>query len=105
MSEFWCDYIKPIASSHWAAVPCCPQCEAVRHPQSRLAALCLSSPEAECCYSRSLIKTPDRISEKPPRGGLSILECGRSNRSIGGASRPLPSRLSAISILKGPTSA
>ena len=32
MSEFCCDYIKPIASSHWTAVPCCPQCEAVRHP-------------------------------------------------------------------------
>jgi hypothetical protein len=30
-------------------------------------------PEAECRYSRSLIKTPDRISERPPRGGLSAL--------------------------------
>jgi hypothetical protein len=28
------------------------------------------------CRTRSLIKTPDRISERPPRGGLSVLGSG-----------------------------
>jgi hypothetical protein len=32
--------------------------------------------EDRCCYRR-LINTPDRISESPPRGGLSV--CGASN--------------------------
>ena len=43
--------------------------------------------EDRSCY-RSLIKTPDRISERPPRGGLSL--CAEHDRELGGES-PLSS--------------
>ena len=43
------------------------------------------------CY-RGLIKTPDRISERPPRGGLSL--CAEHDRQLGGES-PLSSLMVA----------
>src|SRR5450759_954750 len=37
--------------------------------------------EERRCY-RSLIKIPDRISERPPRGGLSILGASKTHSSL-----------------------
>jgi PAS domain-containing protein len=39
--------------------------------------------EERCCY-RSLTKTPELISERPPRGGLSL--CAEHDRQLGGVS-------------------
>ena len=48
---------------------------ALRHWSWRVGSARLAQ-EAEGCCCRSLIKTPDRISERPPRGGLSVCaEC------------------------------
>src|ERR1035437_10191996 len=74
--------MKPIACSRWTAVPLLsepPSAKTSGNP-ARLAALYLSSPKAECRYSCSLIKTPDRISERPPRGGLSV--CAEHDRQL-----------------------
>src|ERR1019366_5424091 len=67
MSEFRCelhqaDSILTLDSSPPAVLSAKPS----GNP-SRLAALYISSPESECRYSCRLIKTPDRISERPPR--------------------------------------
>jgi hypothetical protein len=39
------------------------------------------------CYRSRLIKTPDRISERPPRGGLSVFRSEHLNQ-INAAGRP-----------------
>src|SRR5664280_1041303 len=86
---FIANYIKPIASSRWTAAPLLsepPSAKPSGNP-SRLAALYISSPESECRYSCRLIETPDRFSERPPRGGLSL--CAEHDRQLGGRMPPL----------------
>ena len=52
------------------AAPCRPP--ALRHRPRRVGSARLAQEAEERCSRSRLIKTPDRISERPPRGGLSV---------------------------------